>query len=269
MSENEKFVLTDEVIEYEGHTLHRIKALRDIHASRICKDCLGGFVENDQNLCWDDDSWIGVEAKVVGDSTVQSNALVTDKAVVIDSLIDGGSVSDNAVVKDSCVFGYVSDSAQVISSSVGKSGSVTGSSFVTYGDINGSVMMNATVKGGSKYGGEVQIGEGVWLMGSSRVESSAAFKIENGELSGDALVSPEHPYSFISVPQTSDDAVHNITLTESNGKFTFNGMMLSYNGVIEILDSYRFDHEITEADKQRVIKAMDCLILMMKAIKEV
>ena len=44
---SKKYELTDETMEWEGHTLHRIKALRDFNYVKAGD--LGGWVESEDN----------------------------------------------------------------------------------------------------------------------------------------------------------------------------------------------------------------------------
>lgn len=55
-----KYILTDETIEYLGHTLHRIKAVKDF--ATISAGTLGGYIESEGNL-----DHIG-DARVSGDA---------------------------------------------------------------------------------------------------------------------------------------------------------------------------------------------------------
>lgn len=49
MEEDRHYELTDETIEFDGHTLHRIRCTEDF--LNITKGTLGGFVEGYENLC--------------------------------------------------------------------------------------------------------------------------------------------------------------------------------------------------------------------------
>lgn len=73
-----KYELTDETKEFEGRTLHRIRALKDFRKwpPYIHKGDLGGFVESEFNLSQEGDCWIG------DNSIVFDNARVYDDAVV-------------------------------------------------------------------------------------------------------------------------------------------------------------------------------------------
>ena len=69
-----KYELTDETITHCGHTLHRIRALRDF--GTIKKGDLGGFVESEGNLSHEGDCWVGGDAQVGGNAEVSGNAQV-------------------------------------------------------------------------------------------------------------------------------------------------------------------------------------------------
>lgn len=81
MKENIHYELTDETIEFDGHTLHRIKCTEDLLGIR--RGDFGGFVEGYENLC--DEAWVGGDAKVYGGAVVNSTASVYDDACVSDS----------------------------------------------------------------------------------------------------------------------------------------------------------------------------------------
>lgn len=75
-----KYELTDEVIEYLGHTLHRIKALKDF--GDIKKGQLGGFVESSSNLSQNKDCWIWENAIVYANARISNNAKIFDNAQI-------------------------------------------------------------------------------------------------------------------------------------------------------------------------------------------
>src|SRR5574344_1494116 len=105
--ENKKFELTEETIQCNGHTLYRIKALKDF--SDVTKGDIGGFVEKEDNLfqggkCWIyDEAKVYENAKVYDDARVYVNAQIHDKA----SIFDNAHICGNAnVYDDAIVFGY-------------------------------------------------------------------------------------------------------------------------------------------------------------------
>lgn len=75
-----KYKLTEETLEIDGHTLHRIVALRDF--GEVKKGDLGGFIEKEFNLAHDWNCWIYNDAVVRDDAMVYGEARVYDYAKV-------------------------------------------------------------------------------------------------------------------------------------------------------------------------------------------
>ena len=94
MEATKKYELSNITIEFNGVTLHRIKALKDF--SDVKAGDLGGWVEKEDNLSQSGDAWIGGDAKVYGNAVVCDNAKVFGKAKVHDNAF----VCDNAWVYD-------------------------------------------------------------------------------------------------------------------------------------------------------------------------
>ena len=101
-----KFRLTRESIEFAGLTLHRIKAMVDFGCVKAGD--LGGWVEKEENLSQDDNSWVCDNAWVTGNAWVYGNARVGDYARVCgnarvygDAWVGGTArVRDNTWVAD-------------------------------------------------------------------------------------------------------------------------------------------------------------------------
>lgn len=89
-----KYILTDETIEYLGHTLHRIKAVKNF--ATISAGTLGGYIESETNLDHTGNAWVSGDAMVSGDAWVSGDARVTDDARVIDD----ARVTGNAMVRE-------------------------------------------------------------------------------------------------------------------------------------------------------------------------
>ena len=78
--ERKKYELTDVAISWKGHTLYRIKALKNFGA--VQKGDLGGYVEKDKNLSQEGNCWVGDDAKVYDNAKVYNNARVCNRALV-------------------------------------------------------------------------------------------------------------------------------------------------------------------------------------------
>ena len=67
-----KYILTDDVIDFNSHTLHRIKAVRDFDCVKAGD--LGGFIESEKNLDHDGAAWVTGDARVSGAAWVTGAA---------------------------------------------------------------------------------------------------------------------------------------------------------------------------------------------------
>ena len=77
---NKKYELTDETQEWNGRTLHQIRALADF--GDVKAGDLGGWIEKEENLSHNDDAWVCVNAWVFGDAWVHGDAQVFGDAWV-------------------------------------------------------------------------------------------------------------------------------------------------------------------------------------------
>ena len=74
------FKLTEETIQWQGHTLHRIQATRNSYWAKAGE--LGGFVESEDNLRGE--AWVADESKVWGGACLLDRSLTRDNAQVFD-----------------------------------------------------------------------------------------------------------------------------------------------------------------------------------------
>ena len=103
---SKKYELTDETMEWEGHILHRIKALRDFNYVKAGD--LGGWVESEDNLSQYEKCWLCDNARIYDNAIVCNNARIYDNAIVYgDAIVCGNAiVCDNARIydtKDYCI----------------------------------------------------------------------------------------------------------------------------------------------------------------------
>ena len=100
---NKKYeILMDEenTIEFEGHTLHRIKALKDFND--VKKGDIGGFVENDNNLSHPGDCWIYDDAKAMDNSRMYNDSEMHDNSIVCgySRMYNNSRMYDNSIMCD-------------------------------------------------------------------------------------------------------------------------------------------------------------------------
>lgn len=109
--EEKKYELTEETMEIDGHTLHRIRALKDF--SNVKKGDLGGYIEKEKNLSQEGNCWVTDKACVYEDARVFGNAWVYGKAEVYgeasvygDAIVEGnaeiseGEISSGTIGKE-------------------------------------------------------------------------------------------------------------------------------------------------------------------------
>jgi len=133
-----KFEFTGETKTVMGHTLQRIRALRSF--GNVNKGDLGGWLEKEENLSHERNSWVYDDAQVFDDAQVYGNARVYDGARVYD---------DARVYGDAWVYGgaWVSGGAWV------------------FGD--------ARVYGGARVYSGARVYGGAWVYGGARVYGGA------------------------------------------------------------------------------------------------
>ena len=113
---SKKYELTDETTEVDGHTLHRIRAVRcfsDVKAGDI-----GGWVEKEDNLSQMGDAWVYENAEVYGNAKVHGDAEIYRNAKVFGNakIYDNAEVFGNAEIYGNAVISgnaKVFDNAQV------------------------------------------------------------------------------------------------------------------------------------------------------------
>ena len=73
----------ENTIEFEGRTLHRIRALKDF--KEVKKGELGGFVEKGSNLSQEGGCWIYDDAKAMDDSRIYNNSKMYGNSRIYDN----------------------------------------------------------------------------------------------------------------------------------------------------------------------------------------
>lgn len=116
----DNYAFTGETMEVNGHTLHRIIAIKDFLCHKdilIEKGTIGGWIESENNLVQGVSAWVGCNAKVYGEAIVRCGALVTENAVVYDKAIvaDRAFITGNARVYEES---YIFDEALVCNNAV-------------------------------------------------------------------------------------------------------------------------------------------------------
>lgn len=91
-------LLKDDYINYDERILYRIKALitfLDIEGNIINAGKLGGYIENEDNLSQEDESWIHGNSKACGDTIIR-NSIIKD-SIIKDSIINKSWIGESAI----------------------------------------------------------------------------------------------------------------------------------------------------------------------------
>lgn len=154
MKEDRHYELTDETIEFDGHTLHRIRCTENFRYLK--KGTLGGFVEGYENLYGD--AWVGDDAKVYAGAVVKDRAVVSGVVYVC----NGAVVTEKALVKGKS---FVSGSVIVYGESI-----LMNYATIVYSGQNLIKIKDSIISGTTIIRGACFIGD-IHLRGDAMIES--------------------------------------------------------------------------------------------------
>ena len=186
---DKKYGLTNETMEIEGHTLHRIRALKDF--GNVKEGDFGGYIESEKNLSQEGNCWVGNDAKVYGIAKVYDDAKVYENAEVYDGAWVSGSamVCENAqVYGEASVFGdaMVRGSAKVHDDADVYNHAMVYEDAEVYGDAR--VYDDACIYGEALVSGSADVYGKAKVYGSARVYGDAKIK-EEAVVEGNAEIS--------------------------------------------------------------------------------
>lgn len=166
-----KYYLTNDVIDIDGHKLHRIIAARDIPEINVKKGQLGGYIESERNLSHRGTAWVF--------QTIKDNKTYDGKVYEQASVIEGATVRGEARVHGkACLSGQFAayDEAHLYGNFRG-----TG-----YGKAAGNVDArdNTMIKGSGCATDSVQMRDNA-IIGSNARASAGAILTGTVELTGD------------------------------------------------------------------------------------
>lgn len=248
-----KYKITDETIQYRGHTLHRIEALMDFGCVRKGKQ--GGWIEKEFNLSQEGNCWIHDEAKVYDNARVSDDATIRDFAEVFDNAL----VFNCATLKDKAlVFGRASvyNNAYVVDNA-----RITGNAKV-YGYaaiVNEAVVSdNALVYGDATISGHSRIGDNAMVfyfptLYNVTVRDNAMIygtvRLESIDIAGNTIIKSANDYMVFN--RWWKDGQY-IVWTRSNNMWTIG----CFHGTgEELLDSE--DNEQAKENYNRIIKFVE------------
>lgn len=201
--ENKKFLLTNYSKEYDGHTLYRIRALKDFAGVRAGE--LGGYVEHEHNLSQYGNCWITTDSAVfnlayVGDNALVRNSImygnakaleyskIIDTTMYDNSIITGTAISNNSYIYNKSLIcgesrvsghlafdGIIKDKVFIKNSGV----KITGNNIELSGEAQ--ISDQVEIEGNAKVGGKSRI------MGHAKITDYA-------EVSGSGIIIKDDVY---------------------------------------------------------------------------
>lgn len=164
-------LIEEEILTIDGHTLHRIKALRDfgkVHAGDV-----GGWIESEKNLSQEKRAWVYEDARVYGGASVSDNAMIAGNA----EIASNASIYGCAIVRGDA---FVSGNVKIFD----------------HADVSGKVFIrgrNLAIYGHAKLFNDANISGSARIYGNARVSGCAnvmdeAEIFEDASVSGDARI---------------------------------------------------------------------------------
>ena len=201
--ENKKFILTNYSKEYDGHTLYRIRALKDFAGVRAGE--LGGYVEQEHNLSQYGNCWITTDSAVfnlayVGDNALVRNSMMYGNAKALEnskviyttmygnSIIKGTAISNNSYIyHKSLICGESRVSGHLAFDGIIKDKVFINSPSVK---ITGN---NIELSGDAQLSDQVEIEENAKVGGKSRIMGHAKIT-DYAEVSGSGIIIKDDVY---------------------------------------------------------------------------
>lgn len=245
---NDKYELTDEIKDFYGIILRRIRALRDIPRFGVKAGDLGGWLKGLHNLSQEGDAWVFEDAWVFDAAYVSGDARVCGNAKVRDN----AKVYGNAWV---CGNAKVCDNAKVFGNA-----EVSGGAEL-YCDA--WVSGNAKVYGDALVYGDAFVYGGAWVFGNAEVSGNAkvcgnAWVSGNAKVCGDAKVSGNIDYMVF---KNSWSSGRWFTYTRSNKKWAVGCF---YGTGEELIRKAYADSELSGKCYEAIVRAAESI----EAIKD-
>lgn len=228
-------------IEYEGHKLYRIEALRDFR--NVKKGDRGGYVETQDNLSHEGNCWIYDDAKVYGQAKVFEDALIWDNAEVFNhaEVYGKAQIRDNAEVSG---YSKVYDKAEVTDHA-----NVFGLAKV-FG--NATLSNQAEVYVEAQVYGKAQVYGNAQVCGFAKVYGSAAVG-NNAEIRGVAEISKTMDYY---VGKNIWSSGRFFTYTRSNRRWAVGCF---YGTSKELIDKANLDTLVSGREYERIVNYVEAM----------
>lgn len=162
---NKKYKLIENDYRWFGvgdRKIYRIVALRDF--SDVKEGDLGGYIEKEENLSHDGNSWVYDDGRVYENARLEGNATVHNNAIIYGNAIITGNakVSDRAIITD---FVILKDNACAMKRCLVYGSSIIGGNSIVDGKSN--------IGGGVICSGDAHISENAKVIGNIKVSGNS------------------------------------------------------------------------------------------------
>lgn len=228
-------IIESTAIEYEGHKLYRIEALRDF--ANVKKGDRGGYVETENNLSHEGNCWIYNDAKVYGRARVFEDALIWRNSEVFNHAEVHGKAQ---IWGNAEVHGYskVYDNAEVTDRA-----QVFGLA---------KVFGNATLSNQAEVYAEAQVYGNAMVYGFAKVYGSAVVG-NNAEIKGVAKISKTMDYY---VGKNIWSSGRFFTYTRSNRMWAVGCF---YGTSKELIDKANLDTLVSGREYERIVNYVEAM----------
>ena len=186
---SKKYEFTGETCEHNGHTLKRIKRCSD--------NCIGGWIEGEENLSQEGGCFVYGEAKVYGRAHISENATASSRSEVYGSAL----VSGNALIYNN---------AQVYDTAIVKDKAIIKARAQVYGNalvVGGLIDCNSKVCGSAMIKDKAHIDNNAKIFGNVIIEDDAYIK-DSVEVGGSLVVRGETVLCGDLVAMKTGDYIH-------------------------------------------------------------
>ena len=245
-----KYKLTDECMQYEGHKLYRIQALRSF--ADIKEGDLGGYIESEDNLSHDGTCWAYDEAKVFGNAKVCGQSKAYDNAKVYDNALVSGKTQ---IYNGAEVYGkaMIYGKAKIYNEAmVAGNAEVFGNALVRG---NAKVYDNALVSGHADISGKAEIYGMANVYGNAEIYGKA-------EIYGNAEIYKNRDYIVFKNWWSSG---RYFTWTRSNNKWKVGCFWCTG---AELINKAYEDSELSGREYERVVKYVENILADENALKK-
>lgn len=245
---DKKYKLTNEIINVDGYTFYRIKALKDF--GNVKKGDKGGYIENENNLSQSGNCWVYNDAKVFDNAKIYDNAKVCNNALVY----------DNAEIRGNAqVLGYaqVHSNAKVLGNAKVCDDAIVSNNAIVYNNAqvrgDARVCYNAKVYNNAEIYSDAVVSSYAIVYGNAKVYGNASI-YGYARVCGDAVIKNNSDYIVFKNWWSSG---RYFTWTRSNNMWSVGCFYGTSNELIE--KAYK-DSKLSGNEYKRVVDYVNSIL---------